>query len=139
MWRFAFVGMHIKKLITQSKKTNYPVKKKLITQSKKNYRFRFVCLPWSAGPLVLWSLVLWSAGPLVLWSPGPLVLWSPGPLVRLVLWSLVPWSGPPGRARVRLCLRFWLAYVTPILDRLCLSNEMVAIPRNWLSFVSFCC
>ena len=57
---------------------------------KHNYRFRFVCLPWAAGPLVLWSLVLWSAGPLVLWSPGPLVLWSAwssGPLVRS------SWSG----------------------------------------------
>ena len=51
--------------------------------------------PWPCGLLVLgpvvpWSLVLWSRGPLVSWSSGPAVLWvswSSGPAV---LWS----SGP---------------------------------------------
>ena len=56
----------------------------------------------SFGPLVRWSLVLWSAGPwffglLVRWSLALLLRWSPAPSVS---WSsghldLVPWSPSP--------------------------------------------
>ena len=43
-------------------------------------------VPWSSRPpssrpLIVWSPVAWSPGPLVLWSSGPLLLWSSGPRV----------------------------------------------------------
>ena len=65
--------------------------------------FFFFWVPWSPGPLIpwcpghlvppssrpliVWSPVPWSSGPLVLWSP-----WSPGPLVPCSSGLLVPWS-----------------------------------------------
>ena len=48
-------------------------------------------LGWSSGPVVPWSLVLWSSG--WSWSSGPLVPWSSGSWSWS--WScgpLVPWS-----------------------------------------------
>ena len=54
-------------------------------------------VPWSSNPLVPWSsrppssrpLIVWSPVP---WTPGPLVPWSPGPLVPCSSGLLVPWS-----------------------------------------------
>ena len=90
-WEPFFVGIGIKKYLSNQKSNIYRIKKHIFTESIKNIRCAMKSLAIlsrvggrSSGPLVLWSagpLVLWSAGP-----PGPLVHWSASPLV---LWSFV--------------------------------------------------